>query len=291
MPIIIKSFGQGGDGDPGETIFGRSVPTGIESQIEYNGLVLNDRKGENAYVVTEISGLEDATLRDQSWVNANDHGERPGTAFYGSRTIVLSGHIRASQWEWLRFMQQELKRAFNDLQIRELIFHTNNLNRDFKVLCRKGSSLVMSDQQNDFRIRRDFQISLKAFDPRMYAVVSRTGVAPLVTGGVSVTCINFGDFPAQPRFDIYGRVDDLTIFNSYSGQHITIDGTIAAGDRWTLDMATKTLTTAAGTNVFSHLSTSSDALVLLPGTQDLQMSYTTVDANALVRIFYSDTYL
>src|SRR3954449_8748285 len=87
---------------------GASGPPGVESVLEYNGSYLNVRDWIETYLVTAIDGLADADVRDARDVNPQQHGETYFDAFYGGRSVVLTGKIRAMTLAKLRDMQQGL---------------------------------------------------------------------------------------------------------------------------------------------------------------------------------------
>lgn len=107
-------------------------PRGLESQLVYNDLVLNDRlSGPDRYIITEIDGLADANIRDSREDNPVRHGQTTYQSFYSGRTITLTGQIQAGNIDKLRLMSQELHSAFNSLEELPLIFRYNSTYDDF----------------------------------------------------------------------------------------------------------------------------------------------------------------
>lgn len=214
MGIVVLPAYEAGltSGDPDIALpgTGEALPGGVETILEYNGAYLNIRDWIDTYLVTQIDGLGDADLRDSREVNPGSHGETYFQSYYGGRTIVLSGRIRAHTLGKLRDMQMGLKQMFWDTSVeRALIFRTGNINRDAMIFCKKSQPIVMSEIQQDFRFYRDFQITLRASNPRFYSVLEVvnstkygytetfsvspfsngvytlvTGAAPTVSGGV-----------------------------------------------------------------------------------------------------------
>lgn len=88
---------------------------GLQSLIEYNGYVINDRYQADRIRVTSITGLDDADVRVSSEVMPADHGEIPYDGFYGGRTIVLSGNIEGGSLGSLKRMERDLKAAYAPL--------------------------------------------------------------------------------------------------------------------------------------------------------------------------------
>lgn len=161
---------------------GESVPPGLEAIIEFNGIYLNNRSWIDTYIVNQIGGLEDPDLRDDREVNPQQHGETAFDAFYGGRTITLTGYIRAYNIHKLRDMQQALKQALAGLKNeKELILHSwNNPSTDVKILCRKGAPIQMAEIQSvDNYFRRDFLITLRASNPRFLGIIGNSHTVQL----------------------------------------------------------------------------------------------------------------
>ena len=159
----------------------KSVPSGIESIIEYNGVYLNNRSWIETFVVNSIGGLEDPDLRDDREVNPQQHGETAFNAFYGGRTITLTGYIRAFTIHKLRDMQQALKQAFATLEESPMIFRAwDDPVAHYQINCRKGGSLQMNEEQPvDSWFRRDFMITMRASNPRFRGIIGRSEVIAL----------------------------------------------------------------------------------------------------------------
>jgi hypothetical protein len=165
-------------GSPGVAILGTgtSISPGVDSIIEFNNLMMNIRNNADAYIVNEVNGLEDADLRDDREVNPQAHGETYFDAFYGGRTITISGYIRAYTLNKLRDMQQALKQALADLSSEmPLIFHGyGDPTADVQIFCRKGAPLQMTEVQTDHNyFRRPFMITLRASNPRFLGMVDQ----------------------------------------------------------------------------------------------------------------------
>lgn len=148
---------------------------GVEHQYEFNGLTLNDRTVADRYQITRVTGFEDPDIRDAREVNPGYHGETAFSMYYGGRTIVLEGNIRAGNLEKMRDMQQALKTAA--LPTTEFALYVRNPQsaaRDTYVMVRKSASLQGSEQQAGYSWVRPFQITFRASDPRIQAVTTTT---------------------------------------------------------------------------------------------------------------------
>jgi hypothetical protein len=151
---------------------GTSVPGGIESVLEYNGIYLNVRDWIDTYLVTIIGGLDDADVRDTREVNPGFHGETAFPAYYGGRTITLTGKIIAHTLAKLRDMQRGLRQAFSEIDHElPLIFRTPDPDLDMMIMCKKSQPIQMTEEQRTANhFERAFLITLRASNPRFLSV-------------------------------------------------------------------------------------------------------------------------
>lgn len=204
---------------------------GIENIIEYNGSRINETKNADAVVVTSIDGLSDADVRDNRELNPGYDGETAFKANYGGRTIVLNGYIRAGTLNKLRNMQEGVKRIFSPLDERPLIFRGINNTKHLQIYCRKSQPIVMSEVQQGFEFKRDFQITLRASDFRFTSVYqeskSWTPETEIPTEEAETfdfgNIVNLGSYYADPIIKINGPV----LADTTGGLGITISNTIA----------------------------------------------------------------
>lgn len=95
---------------------------GVQAFIEYNGLVLNDRRQADLIRVVSITGLDDAEVRDNRAVKASESGEFVYDAFYGGRNLVINGFIEAGNLAAAETLKKNLKAAFASLEESQLKF-------------------------------------------------------------------------------------------------------------------------------------------------------------------------
>lgn len=124
MPIIFdESSGQASNFRRSHQPDAADAPNiGLEAVVTYNGLLLNDFRYMDRYQVLEMTGLDDADIRDSREDNPDDHGESVFNSFYGGRTITIRGRIIAGNFARLRKMVSNLKTAFGTLEEKELSF-------------------------------------------------------------------------------------------------------------------------------------------------------------------------
>lgn len=147
---------------------------GIENEIEFNGTIINKRVGQDRVIITSIDGLSDADIRDSRENNPGLDGETAFNAYYGGRTIVLNGTIRAGTLGKLRDMQEALKTVFSPLEELPLVFRGTARDKDLQIICRKSQPISMADtQQTVLDFKREFQITLRASDPRFTTKINK----------------------------------------------------------------------------------------------------------------------
>lgn len=88
--------------------------SGIAGLIEYNGLVFNDRRFFDSITITNISGLDDADLRDSREVNPDRDGETAFNSYYAGRQLGLRGYITAGNFFSMQTLWGQLKAAFDE---------------------------------------------------------------------------------------------------------------------------------------------------------------------------------
>lgn len=151
----------------------KSQPPGLEAIMEYNQLYFHDRLVVDKFRVLSLDGLQGADIRDNREANPSDHGETPFDNYLGGRTILITGRVEAHNIGKLRDMQQGLRTAFYSMQERPLIFHVGDPQRDVQIYCRMIDKISMREEQTNDRPHREFQITMRASDPRFRSVVDR----------------------------------------------------------------------------------------------------------------------
>lgn len=246
--VSLRSYLSGlASGSSADRIIGTktSGPRGVEAVLEYNGVFLNFREWIDTFIVTDIDGIDDSEISASWEPNPGDHGETPGSAFYRSRTIVISGKIETKTVWKLRDMQQGLRQAFVDIsQERPLIFRTDDPQNDLMIYCKKHQKLVMPEKQehsNEFK--RSFQIPLRASNPRFLSVIRNFRTSDL--GGaatfddIAFIAVNSGNFPAQTLIEIVGPVNTgFTLVNELNDDALILTAPIPAGETWVIDNTT-----------------------------------------------------
>lgn len=224
-PTVLYAEESGlGDGDPAVSVAGtgESVPRGVEAVFSYNGLLLNDRTVIDKFRIISIDGLDDADVRDTRDINPGDHGETPGGAYYGGRTIAIQGRVEAYELHKLRDMQQALRSAFADLsEEKRFYFLTGDPSTDHYISCKKFSKNQWGEEQkHQNHFFRDFLITLRASNPRFLKHQTKT---------VEITAFkNYSDNPGGETTAKYSSFVDYTVTREASGT----DGVSAHVGSW-----------------------------------------------------------
>lgn len=258
-----------------------SPPGGVESYFEYNGLLMNDRSLIDTFLITGIDGLHDADVRDMRDVNPSYHGETAFNAWYGGRTIVLSGRIRAHEIKKLRDMQDSLKLAFGSLEELPLKIASNFNNYDVEIYCRKSQPIVMAESQTNFNFNRDFMVTLRASDPRFRSIQPVVSQATK-TGSTfnPLSLANIGNSRAQPLIRIVGPIANPTITNVTSGEFMTFNINLLTTQGLEINILERTVVDFTGASKFNTLNVNSDWLELIPGPNSLELTGTGITSGS-----------
>lgn len=182
---------------------------GLEAEIRYNGLVLNQSVANAGsgprYRITDIGGLDDADVRDAREANPMRDGELALPAYYGGRTITLTGRILARSVAEMRTMQADLKRTFGSLEEARLAFYNDAGSTNYIFInARKSAPIQIRELQANQYPHRDFLITLRASDPRFYSSATSTIAAYGSTLATTFTGVNSGHASSDPVIRING---------------------------------------------------------------------------------------
>jgi phage-related protein len=275
MPTVLYSEDTGlGAGDPVVALpgTGLSVPTGLESTFNYGGLTMNDLTVVDKFRITKISGIDDPDIRDSREENPGYHGETAFEALYGGRTLVLEGTIECYTVNKLRDMTQALRTAFVDLTEKPLYFLTGDPNLNHYINCRKSAKINIEEEQTDVdKFFRDFQVTLRASDPRFYKTKTKSyslNIYDDAPTSAQVSVVNNGNFETHPIVTVQGAVTDFVMSNDNSlnalGEEeefrLLTDFSIADDDFYRIDMKNRTIIDSDGVNQINDLDITSDWL-------------------------------
>lgn len=214
------------------------VPKGIECPIEFNNLTMNEWMPNDRINIISMDGLDDADVRVSSEPNPGADGEEIfGNSYYGGRTIVINGRVEAKTLNTMRGMKHAIRSAFNDLNEHPLIWRTGDLASDHQIFCRKVSIQGLETQINN-RFERDFQITLRASNPRFMSFLEQVASINLATT-TEISIKNIGNYSSNCIVVISGYAEDPSFTNLTTGQHVhTKPGyAIEDGRSWKFDMS------------------------------------------------------
>lgn len=212
------------EGDPNHSIAGTgfSVPRGIEAIFSYNGLIMNDRSVFDKYRIMAIDGLADPDVRDTREEKPGEDGEDAYDSYYGGRTIVLTVRVEAYELKKLRDMEEALRTAFATMEEKPLYFLTESPEKNHYIMCKKSASLTKEeDVQNlNFRHFREWQVTLRASDPRFYRT-SQSSVSRFLNRGPQefndYRNFEFSESVLNNNYDIASSGADVGITSAWNG--------------------------------------------------------------------------
>lgn len=106
-------------------------PAGVAGMIVYNGLIMNNRRAPDMYLIDRVTGLDGADVRASSEPRSDRDGENAADSLYGGRLITMRGKIYAGNYFTMKRMWSQLCDAFDDLQDHWLEFLWNDWPEDF----------------------------------------------------------------------------------------------------------------------------------------------------------------
>lgn len=271
-----------------------SGPRGIESILEYRGQYMNVREWIDTILVLTINGIDDADIRDNREPNPGYHGETSFPSYYGGRTIVLQGKVVAHTIWKLRDMEQGLRQIFADIsQEYPLIFRTNDPATDLQIYCKKQSPIQMVDtQKSSYNFERDFQITLRASDPRFTGIQQQ-----YASDGLSqLNLLNKGNFDAELLVKLVGPLTDPIVSVTRADakvQTFRINGVIPAGETWEIDTSRHLFVDQSNNPRWTMVDVTSDWLELAPGPENnvLTISATGTTSVSAMSAWWRHTYM
>lgn len=279
---------------------------GLEAEIYYNGLLINQRwraAGSGPrYKITDLGGLDDADVRDAREPNPMRDGELALPAYYGGRTITLTGRIMARNVAEMRTMQSNLKKAFAALQETPLQFYNDGTATSYVYInARKSAPIQMRESQQNQFPTRDFLITLRASDPRFYSAATSTFA---ITGSSLATTYkhyNSGWATSDPVIRINGPLvptnvgtyGQSSIVNITAGQALTLiydrSALTSASSFVEINTARRTVTGSTGTLNYSNVLAGSLFPQIVGGTNTFWAVGLTGTGN--VRVNYQSAWL
>lgn len=292
------------EGDPDLSITGTgfSVPRGIESVLSYNGIVLNDLSVYDKYRVIGIDGLADADVRDNREDLPGDDGEDAYDSFYSGRTIVLKIRVEAYQLDKLRDMEESLRSAFVNMTEEKLHFVTGDVEKDHYINCKKSAPNTKEEDVTNIGYKhfRDWQITLRASDPRFYRTKRKSLLAE-VNGENQIdpaALVNIGNYNTEPKIILYSGMNNIELHNynapePFNNIKFKTDVVIAEDDYYIIDIKKRKIVDSHGNNKLSDLDKTSGWLKIFPGSNQIGLGTSTqlTEANSQILFYWKDAWV
>lgn len=279
-------------------------------QFGFRGLVFGM---DTAIDLVKIDGLDLPSVSSGDVIRPQEHGEFVGGNFIRGRRVIIAMEGKAPTAADLEVLWNDLEEAFtpkNDSadQVEEILTYQlpgQSLRRIYCRPIRRNMTIDGEWQRGIINVL----VELKATDPRIYddaessvniplASLSGSGMSFNVTfphgfGGAIVggqeACINSGKFAVPPTFVISGgTVDNPKIEHIETGKVIDMVGSLAASDTLLIDVKNKAIILNGTASRDSWLKRPiSEFFYLLPGTNTIRFSSTTVGTASLTATWHS----
>lgn len=271
----------------------------------------------------KVDGLWDADVRDERFPNPGQDGEASGDLKDGGKSITLAGRVQALDLDALREGQRELMKAF-DTDEHALFWGMRGADQLY-IRARKTQKIDMPEQQANNKYERGYTITLRADDPRSYAVTEKSVELTIgaVAGGLRTRLIQTGldDYPiagsphlrgysgqstsagqivaenvgtrrTYPVIEVYGPMEDPIITNATTDQALVWDGLVLAdGDFIVVDTREGIILRGGVSEDYTGFSVvDSDFFWLEPGLNTLSVVPFSSGANARTVVRWRDAY-
>jgi hypothetical protein len=261
-------------------------------QLTFNGLTM----GPDPYWLEQVTGFHDAPdVRSTDQERARNHGQFASVDYLGGRTIqavieVTAPHPANDTW-------QALSQALVAGQATETTLTATLPGVARGVTVQVGARVrrlaLPVDQTYSLGVGRA-NVEWHCTDPRIYAAtetqltisqatVAGTGLTfpatfPLsfggaVTGG-TVVATNSGEFPAPWTMTITGPITNPRVENITTGQTLTFDATLAAGETLVLSSLDKQILLGGTASRYSWLRFGSAWFDLVAGDNTIRLAGT-----------------
>ena len=271
----------------------------------------NVHAGQSFYMLTNVPDIMTVlSVRNEDIEKQGDHGAEDGPAYYGPRTLPISGEIHALTAEARYEMEEDLKEELA-LPIAPDTFGDDGykliLIRDQDGTLKQAYAKIISppkfEMMSDVMERRSrFSFVLYAKDPKFYAqalqeetggessrsttFTTKDGALPTFKDVLInfMTVTNAGRFGTPPLIVINGPTSSPVVKNETTGKSMTLYGlTLVSGESVEIDVGgtpvsiTKIDSIGTETDVSGYLSDDSEWIFLNPGINVLSLFDSTPD--------------
>lgn len=261
-------------------------------QGSYNGLTFGPGSDVQYVSISGLRGL--TTMRTGDVPKARDHGSWPGQDFMNERIITLTLAVFAPQAPFATVLAN-IANAFQPIQDPTQLLPLQFLDPGWATPRQLLARPIAGDFDIDtsgyaFNVLQNIPIQLSCPDPRLYDTIVQT-VGPVglpsptagltfpvtfnvtfgsSTGG-SMLLSNTGNFPTGPKFTIAGPMTNPTLLNEITGQFMTFNLPLAAGDVLVVDMRTHTAILNGTASRYNKIATGSAWFSIAPGNTTVQV--------------------
>lgn len=195
-----------------------------------------DGHPDNVGVLTDISGLDSAEVRESGDTLAEFDGGVQGPNYYGRRPIVLEGLVYGHADPAERSAKlAKLMRVTNAMRSDCVLSWTpSGMDESVFLALRRQQPLRIAGGWN-----KTFQAAMVAADPRIYSSASYFLVTDQALDALSP--INQGSTETFPKYTIAGPALNPTIHNSLSGRNISMNVNLAFEDVIYIDTLNRTV--------------------------------------------------
>lgn len=268
-----------------------------EVAITYRGITFNTNftAGTDIYMLTDIpEGFQSPQIRETENVRQGQHGITDQISWYGKRSIVLTGKVISNTQAGRKVMENNIRSIF------ALDGVQTNVNASYYTMYITDED--GTEKQIDVKVsigvefskvpleanRRDFIVTLKARDPRMFsqtlnsqdlaeAFDATTFMLPtmlpfsLDPQTVFVeTLTNDGNFASPPIITLSGIATNPRIINNTTGVEMKLNTTMTTGDEIIIDVGSGTIE-KNGIDILSTLDSTSQWLYLAAGDNEIEL--------------------
>jgi hypothetical protein len=305
-----------------------ALVVGSHTLFTIGDLVLNDRSSPECYWVDDPTGFETPDVLASAQQNVQEDNELPDPAFYGGRTMTLSGWIQAGSYTKILEMGRALLDSIISLEERPMLLSVAPgglfTQPTVSISCRLVDKPSVSPKpQLDWMsgvLKAPFSFSMRASTdatfqsveihtativpdstsllgrmyPRVYPLtydVTLDSSGYPVTTGTSNTVVvsNAGNWRSYPIITFYGLLEGAQLVNAANEHKIILSSDIAHGESLTIDTKTGRIIDQAGAPAASKVDTASDWLALMKGPNALSLMVTSFDSTGRVDISWKDT--
>lgn len=194
----------------------------------------DDSDPDNVGVLTNITGLDSAEVRESAEDLVEFDGGVQGPNWYGQRPVVLEGLIYGHDSRIERAEKlDKIMRASSALRADARLSWTPSGGVPVFINVRRSQPLRIEGGWN-----KTFQMSLKAADPRIYSVEQHT-----ISGTVEDELVveNAGNATAWPIYQITGEVHEPEINNVSAESKLSFDWDLEYDDVLVVDTLRRTV--------------------------------------------------